>query len=612
MKYKPYDYQTFATNFVLEHPACGLILDMGLGKSVITLTALWFLLLDSFDVGKVLVVAPKRVAENTWPTELKKWEHLDGLTWSLVLGSEKDRRAALQRRAKIYIINRENVTWLVDNYRWDFDTLVIDELSSFKSSKAQRFRALKRVRPRISRVIGLTGTPQPNGLLDLWPQMYLLDMGQRLGRFVGGYRERFFLPDKRNREVIYSYKPKEGAEEKIYELISDICISMRAADNLDMPELVASRVEVQMNAKERKLYEGFERDMVLHLKDGDLDAVNAAALSGKLVQMANGAVYGENRKVHHIHDRKLDALEDIIEAANGKPLLVAYWYKHDLERIRQRFEVRTIDTPKDIADWNEGKAAMGGGAAAPSGVSGMKIMGAAVATAEQMKAYIKAKNPKVAQSVLDMVPLYLSEGAAEGVRGDIAFAQSCLETGNFGFAGSAVTLDQNNFCGMGVTANGLKGNSFSTAQLGIRAQVQHLKAYASTEPLKGECIDPRFKYVARGCAEVVEWLGQQENPQGKGWATGAGYGEKIVTILKSILATDGGTAPTAVPFKVRVTATDLRIRTGPGTDTAMTGKFTGAGVFTITEVKDGPGSAKGWGRLKSGAGWIALDFAQKI
>ena len=355
MKYKPYDYQTFATDFVLEHPACGLILDMGLGKSVITLTALWSLLLDSFDVGKVLVVAPKRVAENTWPAELKKWEHLDGLTWSLVLGSEKDRRAALQRRAKIYIINRENVTWLVDNYRWDFDTLVIDELSSFKSSKAQRFRALKRVRPRISRVIGLTGTPQPNGLLDLWPQLYLLDMGQRLGRFVGGYRERFFLPDKRNREVIYSYKPKEGAEEKIYELISDICISMKAADYLDMPELVASRVEVQMNAKEQKLYEGFERDMVLHLKDGDLDAVNAAALSGKLVQMANGAVYGENRKVHHIHDRKLDALEDIIEAANGKPLLVAYWYKHDLERIRQRFEVRTIDTPKDIADWNEGK-----------------------------------------------------------------------------------------------------------------------------------------------------------------------------------------------------------------------------------------------------------------
>ncbi len=260
------------------------------------------------------------------------------------------------------------------------------------------------------------------------------------------------------------------------------------------------------------------------------------------------------------------------------------------------------------------KAAMGGGTAAPGGVSGTKIMGAAVATAEQMKAYIKAKNPKVAQSVLDMVPLYLSEGAAEGVRGDITFAQSCLETGNFTFSGSAVTLEQNNFCGMGVTANGLKGNSFSTPQLGIRAQVQHLKAYASTEPLKNECIDPRFKYVARGCAEVVEWLGQKENPQGKGWATGAGYGEKIVTILKGILATAGGIAPApaAVPFKVRVTATDLNIRTGPGTDTAKTGKFTGAGVFTITEVKDGPGSAKGWGRLKSGAGWIALDYAQKI
>ena len=258
------------------------------------------------------------------------------------------------------------------------------------------------------------------------------------------------------------------------------------------------------------------------------------------------------------------------------------------------------------------KAAMDGGAAAPSGVSGTKIMGAAVATAEQMRTYLKTKNPKVAQSVLDMVPLYLSEGAAEGVRGDIAFAQSCLETGNFGFAGSAVTLDQNNFCGMGVTTNGLKGNSFDTPQLGIRAQVQHLKAYASTEPLKGECIDPRFKYVVRGCAGVVAWLGQKENPQGKGWATGAGYGEKIIAILKGILATAGGTAPTAVPFKVRVTATDLNIRTGPGTSYAKTGKFTGAGVFTIIEVKDGPGSAKGWGRLKSGAGWISLDFAQKI
>ena len=355
MKYKPYDYQTFATNFVLEHPACGLILDMGLGKSVITLTALWSLLLDSFDVGKVLVVAPKRVAENTWPTELKKWEHLDGLTWSLVLGSEKDRRAALQRRAKIYIINRENVTWLVDNYRWDFDTLVIDELSSFKSSKAQRFRALKRVRPRISRVIGLTGTPQPNGLLDLWPQMYLLDMGQRLGRFVGGYRERFFLPDKRSRQMVFSYKPRDGAEEAVYGLISDICISMRAGDYLDMPECVYNRVEVAMSGREMELYGKLEKDMLLPFAEGDIDAVNAAGLSNKLLQMANGAVYDENGRVRRIHDRKLEALEDLIEAANGKPVLVAYWYKHDLQRIVERVKAVELDTAEDMRKWNAGE-----------------------------------------------------------------------------------------------------------------------------------------------------------------------------------------------------------------------------------------------------------------
>lgn len=355
MKYKPHEYQSFATNFVLEHPACGLILDMGLGKSVITLTALWSLLLDSFDVGKVLVVAPKRVAENTWPTELAKWEHLEGLTWSLVLGSEKNRRAALQRRAKIYIINRENVAWLVDNYLWDFDALVIDELSSFKSSKAQRFRALKRVRPRISRVIGLTGTPQPNGLLDLWPQMYLLDMGQRLGRFVGGYRERFFLPDKRSRQMVFSYKPRDGAEEAVYGLISDICISMRAGDYLDMPECVYNRVEVAMSGREMELYGKLEKDMLVSFADGDIDAVNAAGLSNKLLQMANGAVYDENGRVRRIHDRKLEALEDLIEAANGKPVLVAYWYRHDLERIRERVGAVELDTAEDMRKWNAGE-----------------------------------------------------------------------------------------------------------------------------------------------------------------------------------------------------------------------------------------------------------------
>lgn len=355
MKYKAHDYQQYATEFVLEHPYCGLILDMGLGKSVITLTALWDLILDSFDCGRVLVVAPKRVAEDTWPKELAKWDHLRGLTYSLVMGSEKERRQALMKRAFIYIINRENVSWLVENYHWDFDTLVIDELSSFKSAKAQRFRALKKVRPLIKRVIGLTGTPSPNTLIDLWPQIYLLDMGQRLGRFVTHYRERFFVPDKRNREMVYSYKPREGAEQRIYELIGDICISMKAADHLKMPDLIANRIDIQMNQQERKLYDTLKKDMVLKLKDGEIDAVNAAALSGKLLQMAGGAVYDSEGRTLRIHDRKLDMLEDLIEAANGKPLLVAYWYKHERDRIQERFQVREILTSKDIDDWNAGK-----------------------------------------------------------------------------------------------------------------------------------------------------------------------------------------------------------------------------------------------------------------
>lgn len=331
-----------------------------MSKSVITLTALWDLLLDSFDACRVLVVAPKRVAEDTWPREIQKWEHLNGLTFSLVLGSEKERRAALSKQAMIYIINRENVSWLVENHRWDFDTLVIDELSSFKSSKAQRFRALKKVRPMCSRVIGLTGTPAPNTLIDLWPQIYLLDMGQRLGRFITHYRERFFTPDKRNREIVYSYKLREGAEQRIYDLIGDICISMKAADHLKMPELISNRVEVQLSPKEQKQYDTLKKDMVLTLNDGEVDAMNAASLSGKLLQLANGAVYSADGKALPIHSRKLDALEDLVEAANGKPVLVAYWYKHDLSRIQERFpESRVIDTPKDISDWNAGKIAIG-------------------------------------------------------------------------------------------------------------------------------------------------------------------------------------------------------------------------------------------------------------
>ena len=356
MKYEPHNYQQFATDFILEHPISCLMLDMGLGKTVITLTALWQLALDSFDVSRILVIAPKRVAEDTWPKELSKWEHLSGLDATLVMGTQAEREAALRQQTFLYIINRENVSWLVANHPWEFDMVVIDELSSFKSNQAQRFKAMKKVRPLVSRIVGLTGTPAPNSLLDLWPEMYLMDMGQRLGRFIGGFRDRFFTPDKRNREIIYSYKPREGAEEAIYGLISDICISMKAVDYLDMPELIMNRVEVSMDSRERKIYDDFQRDMVVSLQGEELDAVNAAALSGKLTQMANGAVYGENRKVLHIHDRKLDALEDLMEAANGKPLLVAYWYEHDLQRIKARFKnARCIDTTQDIDDWNAGK-----------------------------------------------------------------------------------------------------------------------------------------------------------------------------------------------------------------------------------------------------------------
>lgn len=356
MKYNPHNYQQFATDFILEHPISCLMLDMGLGKTIITLTALWQLALDSFDVSRILVIAPKRVAADTWPKELTKWEHLKGLDASLVMGTQAEREAALRRQTFLYIINRENVSWLVENHRWDFDMVVIDELSSFKSNQAQRFKALKKVRPLVSRIVGLTGTPAPNSLLDLWPQMYLMDMGQRLGRFIGGFRERFFIPDKRSREIIYSYKPREGAEEAIYNLISDICISMKTVDYLDMPELIMNRVEVSMDSREQKIYDDFQRDMVVNLHGEELDAVNAAVLSGKLLQMANGAVYGENHKVLRIHDRKLDALEDLVGAANGKSLLVAYWYEHDLQRIKARFKTaRCIDTTKDIDDWNAGR-----------------------------------------------------------------------------------------------------------------------------------------------------------------------------------------------------------------------------------------------------------------
>lgn len=355
MKYNPHKYQNYAQKFIIEHKVCGLFLDMGLGKTVITLTALWNLLFDYFDVGKVLIIAPLRVAKDTWPKEIKKWDHLKDITVSVVAGSKNERESALKKKASIYIINRENTEWLINNYKWDFDMIVIDELSSFKSYKSKRYKSLRKVRAEVKRIVGLTGTPAQNSLMDLWSEISLLDMGERLGRFIGGYREKYFIPDKRNREVIFSYKLREGAEQSIYNKISDICISMKAADYLDMPECIYNKVEVTMSTKEKNLYEKLEKDMILPFKDGDIDAINAASLSNKLLQIANGAVYDENKKVKIIHDRKLDALEDLIEGANGKPVLIFYSYKHDKDRINKRFNVKEINTSEDISKWNEGK-----------------------------------------------------------------------------------------------------------------------------------------------------------------------------------------------------------------------------------------------------------------
>ena len=357
MKYSPHKYQTYATNFILEHPISAVFFDMGLGKSVITLTAIFDLCLDSFLVRKVLVIAPLRVALDTWPSEIEKWDHLRGLTYSVAVGNEAQRKAALLQRASVYIINRENVGWLVESsgLPFDYDMVVIDELSSFKSYQAKRFRALLKVRPGVKRIVGLTGTPSSNGLMDLWAEFRVLDMGKRLGRFITHYRTAFFQPDKRNAQVVFSYKPLPGAEDAIYEKISDITISMRAGDYLDMPECVMNEVKVTLSEKERQAYDTMRSELVISLGGEAVDAGNAAALANKLSQMANGAVYGEDKKILPLHDQKLVALEDLIEAANGKPVLVAYWFKHDLERIRARFTVREIKTAQDIADWNQGK-----------------------------------------------------------------------------------------------------------------------------------------------------------------------------------------------------------------------------------------------------------------
>ncbi len=362
MKYEPHDYQQYAIEYIRTHPVAAVLLDMGLGKTSITLTALNDLLFDYFDVHKILVIAPLRVARNTWSGEIGKWEHLEDLHYSIIVGTEKERKAALEKRADIYIINRENIQWLIEKsgYLFDFDMVVVDELSSFKNHDAKRFKALMKVRPKVKRIVGLTGTPSSNGLMDLFAEFKLLDMGERLGRFIGSYRVNYFKPDKMNGPIVYSYKPLPGAEQRIYDAISDITISMKATDHLQMPELISSRYEVQMDDKEKEKYNSMKEQLVLSLPEGEVTAANAASLSGKLLQMANGAIYTDDGDATLIHDKKLDALEDMIEAANGKPVLVAYWFKHDLKRIMLRLTEKKIsfeklDSDCSIEKWNRGE-----------------------------------------------------------------------------------------------------------------------------------------------------------------------------------------------------------------------------------------------------------------
>lgn len=366
MKYRPHEYQQYAIEYIKTHPVSAVLLDMGLGKTSITLTALQDLLFDSFEAHKVLIIAPLRVARNTWPAELQKWDHLQDLTVSVVVGNAEQRKAALTKQADLYVINREMVLWLVEHSgcKFDFDTVVIDELSSFKNHQSKRFKALMKVRPKVKRIIALTGTPSSNGLMDLWAEFRLLDMGERLGRYITQYRTQYFMPDKRNAQIIFSYKPLPGSEKQIYDKISDITISMKAADFLPMPERIESEYPVYLSEEERKKYDALKQEMVLQLPGEEITAANAASLSGKLSQLANGAIYTEEKDVITVHDRKLDALEDIIEAAAGKPILIAYWFQHDLQRITERLEALKVSyarifSPGSIEMWNRGEFTVG-------------------------------------------------------------------------------------------------------------------------------------------------------------------------------------------------------------------------------------------------------------
>lgn len=362
MRYSPHKYQQYAIDFIIHNPVAAILLDMGMGKTSLTLMAIYKLMYEEFEVSRVLIIAPLRVAKNTWSAEIEKWEQLSGLRYSIVVGTPAQRKKALKADVDIYIINRENLTWLVESsgITFDFDMLVIDELSSFKSWQSKRFKSFMKVRPLARRVVGLTGTPSSNGLMDLFAEFKVLDMGKRLGRFIGQYRLDYFKPDRMNGPIVYSYKPLPGAEEKIYARISDITISMKAADYLEMPELVVSEYPVYMDAEEQGIYDAMKENLVVGKSEEEITAANAASLSGKLSQMANGAVYSDNGEAVQIHGRKLDALEDIIESACGKPLMVVYWYKHDYSRIAERLsslgvEYEKLDTDASIRKWNAGE-----------------------------------------------------------------------------------------------------------------------------------------------------------------------------------------------------------------------------------------------------------------
>ncbi len=365
MRFKAYDYQRFAIDFIIKNPIALILLDMGMGKTSITLFAVMFLMYETFEVSKTLVVCPLRVTR-TWVDEARKWDQLSGLRYSVVTGTAAQRKKALEADADIYIINRENLQWLVDKsgVPFDFDMVVLDELSSFKNHQTARHKAMMKVRSKVKRVVGLTGTPAPNSLMDMFAEVKVLDMGERLGRFIGQYRLKYFRPDRVNGPIVYSYKLLPGAEEQIYDQISDITISMKAVDYLDMPELISNEYPVYLDEKDMEKYRDFKKELVMKTGEHEITAANAATIVNKMSQFSNGAVYDDDREVITIHDKKLDALEDIIESANGRPILVAYWFKHDYSRIVERLDKigighMKIDTDESKTKWNNKEIAVG-------------------------------------------------------------------------------------------------------------------------------------------------------------------------------------------------------------------------------------------------------------